>query len=134
MIPPFIDPPPAIVHGYAARALATYLRKAWDRGDFVPLPADGREQVYATIKAIEFAGEAWQRRRVAAVGTSATLVSAIGAPSPDDMSIDEAAQVLDVKARRMRQLAAAGLGHKVGAMWVCDRDAVLAEAERRSAA
>lgn len=134
MIPPFIDPPPAIVNGYAARALATWLRAAWGRGDFASLPADGREQVYATVKAIEYAGEAWARRRVAAVGNSATLVAAIGAQSSDDMSIAEAATVLEVKPRRMRQLAAEGLGHKVGASWVCDRDAVLAEAERRSAA
>jgi hypothetical protein len=86
VIPPFIDPPPAIVHGYAARDLAIWLRRAWDRGDFGRLPPDGREQVYATIRAIEYAGEAWQRRRVAAVGNSATPVAAIGAQLSDDMS------------------------------------------------
>ncbi len=73
MIPPFIDPPPAFVHGYTARALAVWLRTAWERGDFGSLPADGREQVYATIKAVEYAGDAWMRRRVSAVGNSETL-------------------------------------------------------------
>lgn len=134
MIPPFIDPPPAIVHGYSARVLAGWLRREWDRGDFDWVPADGREQLYATIRAIEFAGDAWARRRISAVGNSEAPRTEIGAPLINEMSIAEAAAVLDLTTRRVRTLAAEGLGRKVGSVWVCDAAAVLALAESRSAA
>ncbi len=139
---PFVDPPPAIIAGYPARVLAVWLGRAVARGAFDELQPVERRHVLAAVRAIELAGEAWYQRRPSAViediadlGNSETLLAEIGARSShgDHCSIDEAAAALGVSARRARQLAAAGLGHKVGAVWVVDRGALLAELERRAA-
>ena len=131
MIPPFVDPPPALVCGYAARALAVLLREV----DLDRLPPIGREQVAATVRAIEMAGEAWLRSRQGSdLGTSEPVVAEVGARLAHEMSIDDAAGVLGVSARRVRTLAAEGLGRKVGYVWVLDGAAVLALAERRAVA
>lgn len=135
---PFIDPPPAFVFGYSAQVISKWLRSTWNRGEFEHLDPAGRDELYATLKAIEYAADAWQRRRVSAVtsgvGNTETSNAEPSASSSRDMSSDQVAAMLGLTSRRARQLAAAGLGHKVGAVWVCDRDAVLAEAERRAAA
>lgn len=133
---PFYDPPPAIVHGYAARALAIYLRSAWERGEFSALPADGREDVRLTISAIAHAGEAWYRRRPSAHGSAEAFAPEMQAPSDHDvfLTVDEAAGLLGLTPRRVRSLAAAGLGVKVGGVWMLDAEQVELEAKRRAAA
>jgi hypothetical protein len=134
--PPYLNGGTAFVFGYPATVFSKGLRAAWDRGDFDHL--DSRDELYAHLKAMEYAAYAHEQRRVSAapsaVGSPDPNEPEIGAQSSHDMSIDEAAGVLGVTPRRVRQLAPLGLGHKVGATWVCDRAAVMAEAERRRAA
>lgn len=137
---PFVDPPPAIVHGRAAVGVAWLLRRAADRGDLASLPEAVRAETVAAIQAVDLASKAWARRQptadaTAVCGTSAARPPAGGSHSAGDvLTTAQAAQLLGVKERRARDLAASGLGRLVGGRWMLDRSAVEAEAERRGAA
>lgn len=124
---PFLDSA-AVVHGYAARSIAVLLRGV----DVGAIPAGGRPQVEATIEAIELAGAAWARKQtIAAVGSSEVVEAEVGAQCAQEFSVSQAAVLLNLGERRVRSLAACGLGRKVGSVWVLDAAAVLVEAKKR---
>ena len=129
-------PAAVVIDGYAARALAIMLRRDWDRGDFRSLPPEGRSEAYHAVRALERAGEAWMRSRPSVGGRAETAVVEIGSESSHEqfISVDTAAGLLGVSDRRVRQLAAAGLGAKVGGSWVIRRSDVELEAARRVSA
>ncbi|MFI7044747.1 helix-turn-helix domain-containing protein [Streptosporangium sandarakinum] len=123
----------ALVAGFGAhvvdRLLARYLPPLLQS---TPFTAEQRKALEATRDAIAQAADAYTRQPVAA---AATPVAATGPSSTrEEITTAEAAVVLGVKERRVRQLAEGGLGRKVGRVWVMDRAAVLAyRDERRSA-
>lgn len=134
----------AVVHGRAAVGVAWLLERSVSRGDLEALPAAMRAEVVAAIEAVRLAGAAWSRRNVGAVsgadsGTSATRAGADGASSAHEprgevLGVTESAEILGVGVRRARDLAAGGLGEKVGGRWVLHRAAVEEERARRGVA
>ena len=87
------------------------------------------------MRSIERAGQASFDAGASDLGTTEVVgAEARSGWSHDEISIDEAAGILGVSPRRVRTLAAGGLGRKVGSRWLIDRAAVLAEVERRGAA
>lgn len=137
---PFLDGGAAVVHGRAATGVAWLLQRAVERGETASLPDAVRAETLAAIQAVDLASRAWARRQTTAVST-ADCGSSAARPAPDPahsnddlLTTAEAAEMLGVKERRARDLAASGLGRRVGGSWVLDRAAVEAEAERRGAA
>ncbi|MFI7632423.1 helix-turn-helix domain-containing protein [Microbispora rosea] len=120
----------ALVSGFAAhvvdRLLAKHLPMLLRS---TPMSEEQRAALVETRVAVALAADTW------AIAAAATPVAAIGSSSPgDEISTAEAAALLGVKERRVRQLAEGGLGRKVGRVWVLDRAAVLAwRDEMRSA-
>ncbi len=132
---PFLDPPAAIVHGRAAVGVAWLLQRAVNRGDLAGLPGGVHGDTVAAIQAVDLAARAWGRRTAAVTGRTAEP----SAPDPsvsthDTVTAAEAARVLRLSQRRVRDLAAAGLGRKAAGGWLLDRGAVEAEAKRRGCA
>ena len=126
---PFMPAPSAVLAGYPAAVLGRYLARAAAEGAFDRL-AD-RDRVLRAISDLERAGAAWRDQPTSAVdGTAATVAAATGAPS-EPMDIDQAAAVLHLQPRRVRQIAPA-LGTKVAGRWVLDAALVAAEARRRA--
>lgn len=138
MTPPrLIAGPAVIMEGYSALVLAVILRGLARRGQFDTLAATPRANLLQTIAALERVGALWrvEQERISGDGSSETPPAPEDAPSlQEHMTIEEAAMVLKVTPRRMRQLAAGGLGTKHGHTWLVDRSAVLAEVERREVA
>lgn len=115
-----------LVDGYPAALLGVALRDLARRGYFDRVPADARAELLATIADLEKAGRAWSQR---AAGSSETARPEVVSPSV--LSVDQAAALLGVSARRARQLAPSLGGRKTAGRWVFDRDAVAAERQRR---
>ena len=138
---PFLDPPAAIVHGRAAVGVAWLLQRAVARGDLASLPQAVREETVAAAHAIDLASRAWARRQPPAAVSAAVSGSSAAPLRPDAshslhdvLTVAQAAELLGVRPRRARDLAASGLGRRVGGRWVFERAAVEAEAVRRGAA
>lgn len=127
----FISEPAAIVGGYVAHVLGGVLRGLAREGTFDRLPPHQRAEVLCVIGAVEHAGGSWRSRRDAVSGPAAPDLPPGAAGF---LTSEEAAQVLGLQPRQLRKLAAAGFGQRLGGRWVFDRDAVLAEAQRREAA
>lgn len=129
---PFVDHG-AIVVGLAAAELGDLLVEAAERGAFDHLEERQRLVVLRAVKAVAIAGQRHRFRSGSDVGNSETRPAPSGGRSGHEvMSITEAAAVLNVGERRMRQLAPA-LGQRIGGVWVLDTDLVTAESERRRA-
>lgn len=114
----------ALVSGFAAevldRMLAAYLPKV-----LPALSGEQRAEVEATHAAVGWAAGRWQARPVSASGSAETRVTEIVAVSGhDEISTAEAARMLRLSERRVRQLAAGGMGRRVGRTWLLDRDQV----------
>lgn len=121
----------AVVGGYPALLAAVVLRRYARRGGFDRLHPDDRAELLATIAAIERAGNAWWER---ARGSTEAPRAEIGPFSGEQMIAEEAAVVLGVTTRRVRQLAPVLGGSKAaGGRWVFESAAVLAEVARREA-
>lgn len=133
----FVAHPAAVVSGPAAVGVAWLLRRAVDQGDIAGVPSSIRDATVAAVQAVEMAAAAWAGRTAAEFGRTA----APPAPPPSSSShgscssltVPEAAAVLQLSHRRVRDLAASGLGRKAGGAWVLDPMAVQAEARRRAA-
>lgn len=130
----FISEPAAIVSGYVAHVLGGVLRGLARAGTFDRLPPHQRAELLCTLNAIEHAGNVWRARRGAANGPASPALPLGDALSGQQLTTEEAAGVLGIRPRSARKLAAQGLGYRLGNRWVFDRDAVLAELERREAA
>ena len=90
----------------------------------------GRDATFATIKAVGLAGDAWQSRRVSAVGSTEAVVAEMVARLSGDLSTADASTVLGVSTRRIGQLVGDGTlsGRKIGTSWILDAATVYAEA------
>lgn len=133
---PFLDPPAAAVFGRGAVGMDWLLRRAVGRGDLAGLPDGVYEETLAAIEAVELASLAWTRRTAAGFGRTAARPPAEPSLSThaNTLTVDEAAELLNLSVRRTRDLAASGLGRKAGGTWLLDQEAVEAEAKRRGAA
>ncbi|WP_187280761.1 helix-turn-helix domain-containing protein [Microbispora sp. CSR-4] len=126
----------ALVWGFGAhvvdRVLATYLPKFLQTTPMLP---EQRAAIEETRAAIARASDVYLTWPVAVDGSAETPVAEIEGPSPgEEITTAEAAVLLGVTERRVRQLADHGLGQKVGRQWVYDRAVVLAwRDERRTA-
>jgi hypothetical protein len=114
-----------VVDRHLARTLAPVL---WS------LPLWLRQAVEEYQAEIRLGAQIYESLPVAAGGNSETPDAEMP-PSwmETEVGTREAAELLGVSARRARQLAAGGLGRKVGSVWVLDRALVVAEATRRRA-
>ncbi len=134
----YINGPAALVIGYPAVVFTVVLRDLARRGYFGRLAPADRAEVLQLIADIERVGVAWQTKRSAASapGSPETPLALAVASSPqhEALTVEEAARMLHLTPRRVRQLAAGGLGTKRGHTWQLDRAAVLAELERREEA
>lgn len=97
----------------------------------VQMPAEARAEVDAARRAIRRAAQAFEAASTAVDGTTETSLAEIAPLSSHEFDTHEAAALLGVGERRVRQLAAGGMGRRAGGRWLLDRTAVLAYAERR---
>lgn len=94
-------------------------------------------QLEETKAAVRLAAAEWEAWTVSASadGNAETASAVMGAGLAHDIDIVQAAVVLGVTPRRVRQLAEAHhLGRKAGRVWLLDRTAVLALLAERHAA
>lgn len=124
----------ALVDGVSAHVLDRVLRSPNVEQVLRSLPPWMRSELEATRRAIQRAARDYEARLVAVDGTAETEVPDVGAPLGHEITTREAAALLGLTERRVRQLAAGGMGRRRGGRWVLDRSAVLAYAERRRAA
>lgn len=132
---PFVNQPCVVVYGYEAVLLAELTREAVSAGWLDEHPANHRDNLLQLSADLRRAGEAWREaggRATSVAGNSETETHPVEAQS-DDMDIDEAATVLDLTPRRVRQLAPE-LGRKAGGRWLLDRGLVADELARRQEA
>lgn len=119
----------AVVHGYAAVLAGVGLRDLARRGFFDRVEPAARGELLAVISEIERAGGAWQAGVELSNGNSETPPAEI--PARSAVSAEQAAVLLSVSPRRVRQMAPLIGGVKNGGRWVFERAEVLAEWERR---
>jgi excisionase family DNA binding protein len=143
---PLPDSPPrptlsAAVRGCAAASLVVVLDERLAALERLAaaghIDADDVAEARAAFAAIREAGQAWTAwRRAAADGSDRRKPAAIPAPSAHEISTTEAAGMLGVSARRIRQLLAAGVleGRLTGRTWHVSRPSVLMVRGVRSAA
>lgn len=96
---------------------------------------DQAAPVLAAHAAIRRAGDTWHQR-VSANGSTETVVAETVSPSLDELTTDEAADMLKLTPRRVRQLIDADElpARRVGNCWRLDPAAVAAMADERTAA
>lgn len=94
------------------------------------LPPWMRAEVDATRRAIQRAAAAYEALPISANGNAETGLAEIGTGSPHEISTSEASVLLGLSERRVRQLAAGGMGRRVGGRWLLDRSAVTAYGKR----
>lgn len=119
----------ALVRGYVAVLAGVGLRDLARKGFYDRTEPGARAELLAVIAEIERAGSAWQAGIEAANGNSETSPAEIAPRSA--VSAEQAASLLGVSPRRVRQLAPLIGGVKNGGRWRFERGAVLAERERR---
>lgn len=120
----------AVVDGLAAALLARLAADAHRQGRFDRLPEPDRNRLLAVIAALHAAAEAW---RTSVAGKAETAEVDVPAPS-GQVDITEAARMLTLTPRQVRNLAPALGGVQVGGRWLLDVDTVTAEVARRRAA
>lgn len=98
------------------------------------LPPWMQPELEETRRAIGRAAREFEALPVAVGGSGETEVPEVEAPLGHEITTGEAATLLGLSPRRVRQLAGGGMGRLRGGRWVLDRSAVLAYAERRRSA
>jgi hypothetical protein len=112
----------ALVDGTAAVIIAAVLKRHLP-AYLAALPVPVRRDVDQALDALQRAAAAHR----SASGKTETPSTPVDAGSDQQgLTTAEAAQMLGVGERRARQLAAAGLGRKVGPVWLLDPTAVQA--------
>lgn len=123
----------ALVHGVSAHVLARVLASPNVVGALDSLPSWMRAEVEATRRAIRRAAREYEALPVAEDGSAEAAGAEVGPVLPHEITTHEASALLGVGERRVRQLAAEGMGRRAGGRWLLDRSAVLAYAGRRRA-
>jgi hypothetical protein len=94
-----------------------------------------RDDVEATARAIRRAAVEYEALPISPERSGETPVFEIGARSErdhgDGLDVGQAALLLGVSPRRVQQLAAGGMGRKVGRAWLLDSTAVREHGRRR---
>lgn len=124
----------ALVHGVSAHVLARVLASPNVEQVLRSLPPWMQPELEATRRAIRQAAHEYEQLPPAGEGSVETEVPDVEAPLGHEITTGEAAALLGLTERRVRQLAAGGMGQRKGGRWVLDRSAVLAYAARRRAA
>jgi len=120
----------AVVSGWPAFVISRLLSRCHD--DVADLPPHLREPVEEALEAIRGASAAWATAR----GSAAAMPAEVPVSSthePDELDTQEVADMLQVSARRVRQLAADGRlpGRRTRHRWRLDAAAVLAYSANR---
>lgn len=121
----------AVIEGVAAHVLDRVLASPNVAQALSGLPAWMQPELKAARHAIHQAAREYVARPVAANGSAETAVAEVERSWPDEIGTLEASALLGVTPRRVRQLAAGGLGRQVGGRWLIDRTAVEAYALKR---
>lgn len=131
-------PRPAPVPGAAAWVLTVFLRRQglteWLPGVMANLTGEEREQLREALMDLEQTAEDFKAWRTSDLGSSEVVDSETAARSSHEFSVRDAAGVLGVSDRRVRQLLTAGAltGRRDAWSWLVDRSSV--ELYRRGAA
>ncbi|MEW2135515.1 hypothetical protein AB0892_02705 [Streptomyces sp. NPDC005409] len=121
----------ALVHGVSAHVFDRVLSSPNVARLLDDLPLWMRPEVDAARRAIRLAAREYEGLPVAVAGTTETQAAEVGPLSPHEIDTYQASVLLGLGERRVRQLAAGGMGRLVGGRWLLDRSAVLAYAEQR---
>lgn len=123
-------PRPAPVYGGAAWVLVTFLRRQrlhdWLPGVLPNLSAGEREQLLEALFDLEQLAEEHKVWRASEVGSAEVPSPEVAGQSPHEITAREAAGVLRLSDRRVRQLCASGAldAHRDGLVWLIDRSSV----------
>lgn len=124
-------PRPATVPGPLAWVLVAFLGRRGEFADFLPkamasLSPEERAVIHEYLPYLELTATEYRTWRASEVGTSELRDSAPAAPLPHEISVREAAGMLDVSERRVRQMLGADEleGRKDGWAWLVDRASV----------
>lgn len=128
----FVPGGTVLVAGYLAALTAHGMRAAKRSGEFDGVHPNAKMELDALIAGYARAGEQWQTEREQAIRHEQPAAAEPASP-PQLMTSKAAAALLGITDRQARNLAASGLGVKIGRRWWLDRAAVLAEKERRAA-
>lgn len=120
----------ALVEGVSAHVLARVLASPNVAQVLRSLPPWMLPELEATCRAIGQAAREYEQLPVAVDGRSETEVPQVETPLGHEITTGEASRLLGLTERRVRQLAAGGMGQRRGGRWVLDRSAVLAYAQR----
>ncbi|MEU2625739.1 hypothetical protein [Kitasatospora sp. NPDC007106] len=94
------------------------------------LPTWMHLEVDATRRAIRRAAHTYEALPRAADGSAEVDAPEVGPGLPHEITTTEASTLLALSERRVRQLAAEGMGRRQAGRWFLDRSAVLAYADR----
>ncbi|MDT3724893.1 helix-turn-helix domain-containing protein [Streptomyces sp. DSM 41972] len=117
----------AVVEGAAAHILAELLATPGVRRYLRARPATLQRELEQTVAAIRRAAVAYEAGLVSAAsanGSAETPAAEIVQPFDREITTGEAAALLELTERRVRQLAASGMGRRAGGRWLLDRTAV----------
>lgn len=125
----------AVASGFAAEVVACLLARRLPK--LMPaFTVEQRVEVAAFHRAVARAADRYRARPVSPGRNGETPVTEVVLSSrrDDEISTSEAAALLGVGVRRVQQYAKAGMGRRVGRLWLLDRGEVeAAAAARRSA-
>ncbi len=135
------DPPSRYVEGalvtgfaaYALHALMVSPRVAEQLDRMAQAQPWIRPELDAARRALRRAAAEYEALPVAVDGSAAEQLAEAAASSVHEIDTAQAAALLGLSERRIRQLAAEGMGRQVGGRWLLDRGLVLAYGHRRSA-
>jgi excisionase family DNA binding protein len=124
-------PRPASVPGPLAWVIVAFLRRRNEFPDWLPgvlanLSADERAVIREYLPDLELTADQYKAWRASDLGTSELSASVPAAPLPHEISAREAASMIGVSDRRVRQLLAEGSldGRRDGWSWLVDRSSV----------
>lgn len=123
----------ALVQGVSAHVLDRILASPKVVQAMSAYPSWMRAELEATRRAIRRAAREYEALPVAVGGSAEVEFAEVAPPLAHEITTSEASAVLGLTERRVRQLAAEGMGRRAGSRWLLDRSAVLAYVERRQA-
>lgn len=123
----------ALVEGAAAHVLAELLAIPGVRHYLRGRPPELQGAIEEAVTAIRQAARAYEQARASAsaFGSAETALAEIVQPFEREIVTREAAALLGLTERRVRQLAAEGMGRRAGGRWLLDRTAVEEYRRRR---